>query len=116
MNAARISSLFPRKSKYRAKPQVVDGERFDSKGELKRWRELQLLEKAGEISGLRRQVPIQLRAEGGGLVGVLVIDFTYYNPRDEMVFEDFKGFITPLARWKIKHVEAQYDLTVRITR
>lgn len=42
------------KTKYNAKRQTVDGIDFDSKTELKRWQQLQTLERGGVISGLRR--------------------------------------------------------------
>lgn len=47
-------------SKYRSKKITVDGETFDSKKEYRRFRELQLLEKAGKISDLQRQVKFLL--------------------------------------------------------
>ena len=42
-------------NKYGAKKIEVDGLIFDSKKEANRWRELQLLQRAGEISKLERQ-------------------------------------------------------------
>lgn len=45
-----------RKSKYRNKKIEVDGISFDSKKEARRYKELLLMEQAGEISGLQRQV------------------------------------------------------------
>lgn len=47
-------------SKYHSKKVVVDGETFDSKKEANRYRELSLLEKAGAITGLERQVKFKL--------------------------------------------------------
>jgi len=43
------------RSKYGAKPLVVDGFRFDSRREAARYRELRLLEKAGQIADLELQ-------------------------------------------------------------
>lgn len=40
------------KQKYRNKPTIVDGIRFDSKKEAGRYQELKLLEKSGRIRGL----------------------------------------------------------------
>ena len=48
------------RSKYYSKKVTIGGETFDSKKEAKRYRELLLLEKAGEITGLERQVPFEL--------------------------------------------------------
>ncbi|MBR6538097.1 MAG: DUF1064 domain-containing protein [Lachnospiraceae bacterium] len=91
-----------RGNKYHAQKIVVDGEKFDSKAELRRWRELKLLEASGEIFGLQRQVEYVLIQEqrepvegkkGGRLVErkcSYIADFVY--ERDgELVVEDVKG-------------------------
>ena len=44
------------KSKYGSRKTIVDGISFDSKKEASRYRELLLLERAGKIGNLRRQV------------------------------------------------------------
>lgn len=46
--------------KYHNRKTVLDGLTFDSAAEAARWRELTLLEKAGHIRDLQRQVPIEL--------------------------------------------------------
>lgn len=43
-------------NKYRNVKTVVGGIQFDSKREASRWQELKLLERAGKIAGLKRQV------------------------------------------------------------
>ena len=49
------------RSKYRnRKVKLLTGEVFDSQHEYQRWMELQVLEKAGKISGLMRQVKFEL--------------------------------------------------------
>lgn len=105
------------KSKYRNVPTVVDGVRFSSRAEAKRWDELRMLEKAGEIRELKRQFAFPLYAMGAKLVGSYVADFTYFkNPsRDEPpVVEDVKGVQTDMFRWKARHFKAQfgYDITI----
>lgn len=45
-----------RRSKYGNRKTMVDGITFDSKKEANRFRELQLLERAGKITALQRQV------------------------------------------------------------
>ena len=47
-------------SKYRSKKVTVGGMTFDSKKEYRRWCELNLLQKAGKITDLERQVPFKL--------------------------------------------------------
>lgn len=47
-------------SKYHSRKITRDGEVFDSVKEYRRWCELKLLERAGEITDLKRQVPFEL--------------------------------------------------------
>lgn len=47
-------------TKYHSKKVVVNGLTFDSKKEANRYRELLLLERAGAITNLKRQVKYQL--------------------------------------------------------
>lgn len=122
-----LRRLTPQKrtSKYGAEPTVVDGIRFDSKKEAARYAELKLLEKAGEIFGLRLQPEFPLHAHAPGAarrIGVYVADFEYVTEHEtggpagtetRLVVEDVKGFKTPLYRWKKKHVEAQYGIEIR---
>ena len=103
-------------SKYHAKATVVDNIRFASQKEARRYGELKLLEKAGEIQELHLQPAFDLYADDGVCgrkLGRYVADFEYRIAPDwELVIEDVKGFKTPLYRWKKKHVEAQYGITV----
>lgn len=115
-------------NKYHAKAITVDGERFDSYAEYQRWQELKLLEKAGQIRDLARQVRIQLRAGNdnrpikirsgrypNGRATVYVADFAYFEG-NALVYEDKKGMDTPLSRLKRAIVEAMYPgVQVRIT-
>ncbi len=84
-------------SKYKAKKTVVDGIEFDSAKEAKRYRELSLLERSGEIEGLLRQVtyeliPLQKKPSGKSERAVkYVADFVYLR-NGQRVVEDVKGF------------------------
>lgn len=88
-------------SKYRNATTVIDGEVFDSKKEAARWQELKLLERAHEISNLRRQVvyellPNQYSADGKKLLERAVryvADFVY-EENGKTVVEDAKGVRT----------------------
>lgn len=107
-----------RRHKYGAVPTVVDGIRFASKAEAKRYQELLLLAKAGEIEMLTLQEEYPLTVNcgaltGGKVIGKYVADFAYFDKRHKRnVVEDVKGFKTPLYRWKKKHVEAQYGISI----
>lgn len=110
-----------RQSKYRAQPTVIDGIRFASKAEARRFCELKLLEKAGALRQLQLQVPIVLNAgsDKRPSIGKYVADFMYEERIGQdwcLRIEDVKGFATPLYKWKKKHVEAQYGIEIREIR
>lgn len=109
------------KRKYRNTPTVLDGIRFDSKGEAQRWAFLKTLERAGQIARLARQVEYVLNAptlDGGWtepIIGKYVADFEYWVLKTATtVTEDFKGVSTPLFKWKRKHWEAQYGRKLHV--
>jgi len=81
----------------------VDGRRFDSKREAARWQELKLLERAGEIKGLERQVEYELIPKQPGERAVKYIaDFRYIDHDGKTVVEDTKGVKTPVYILKRK--------------
>ena len=126
-------------SKYHAKKITKDGMTFDSMKEYRRWNELVLLQKAGQIKGLERQVkfvlipaqyePDTIGPKGGVKRGKLIerecsyiADFVYYlAPQSEAdkflelwtkVVEDTKGFRT--ADYKIKRKLMLYRYRIKI--
>ena len=85
-------------NKYGAKKVVVDGEVFDSRKEYYRWCDLRLLQRAGMISELNRQVKYLLipgqRDESGKLIErevSYIADFEYIQDGKKVV-EDVKGY------------------------
>ena len=52
--------LSKKQNKYHNKKIIVNGEKFDSKKEYVRFRQLELLEKSGHITDLKRQVKFVL--------------------------------------------------------
>lgn len=87
-----------RPSKYGSrKITTATGETFDSVKEYSRWCELRLEERAGVISGLRRQVKYELipRQKLDGKVveqAVTYIADFVYNKNGKTVVEDVKGY------------------------
>lgn len=98
------------RSKYKSKRVSCDGMTFDSLKEARRFRELRLLETAGEITNLQTQVKFELipaqyepdiiGKRGGVKRGKLierecsyVADFVYTKDGKQVV-EDTKGFRT----------------------
>lgn len=86
-------------SKYGSRKVTKDGVTFDSVKEYSRFCELSLLEKAGEITNLRRQVRFELipsQKMNGKVVERpvhYVADFVYQE-NGQTVVEDTKGFKT----------------------
>ena len=86
-------------TKYKNRKVLVDGIKFDSAKEARRYRELKLLEDAGEIKDLRRQVRYELipaqRIDGKLVERKVdyVADFCYSRTKDlKLVVEDVKGY------------------------
>lgn len=100
-------------NKYRAKPTVIDGHRFASQKEAKRYIELKLLERAKKISALTLQVkyPIMVKDKK---VCTYIADFVYHDG-DKQIIEDVKGFSNSLYRLKKKLFEVVYGLNIRET-
>lgn len=93
-------------SKYHARKTTIDGIRFASAKEAKRYVKLRDMERAGEIQGLRLQVPFEIlpsfECEGVKYRGMRYIaDFVYYR-NGVRVVEDVKGAKTPEYRLKKK--------------
>lgn len=96
------------RNKYHAQKCCVGGEVFDSRKEMRRWNELIILEKAGEIKDLKRQVKYILipaqrevvwkngRPKQGKVIEKecsYVADFVY-EENGQTVVEDAKGYHT----------------------
>jgi hypothetical protein len=95
---------------------VIDGVRFDSRKEAARWGELVLLQRAGRIGCLRRQVRIPIRVNGV-TVCRYVADAVYLEDGRRVV-EDTKSEITrrlPVYRLKRKLLAALYGIEIRET-
>lgn len=110
--------------KYFAKKTEVDGITFDSQKEARRYQELRLLERAGEITRLKVQPefplevngrPVLIRSKGypNGRRAKYVADFKYMRGTENVV-EDVKGFDTPVSRLKRAIVEAEYEIEIQV--
>ena len=105
-------------SKYHNEKTEVDGIVFDSRKEANRYRELKLLEKAGEISGLKLQEKFELIPaiyEYGVCVQraiTYVADFVY-KENGETIVEDVKGMKTDVYKLKKKLMRWKYGIKIR---
>ena len=112
----------------------ADGTKFDSRKEYARWMELQMLERSGKITELRRQVKFVLipaqyeNRERYGKAGKrlkdgrkllehecsYIADFVYYDcALGKTVVEDAKGMRTDAYIIKRKLMLERYDIQIR---
>jgi hypothetical protein len=101
-------------NKYRARSSVDrEGRAHQSGAEARRWADLQLLEKAGAISGLQHQPKFDLRVNGQ-LVCRYFADSRYARDGHEVV-EDVKSPATRknrAYRIKVKLMKAVHSITI----
>lgn len=98
-----------RKSKYGNIKAEADGMLFASKRERGRWMDLRMLEKAGQIKNLQRQVVYPLDVNGVKVCDYIA-DFVY--ERDGVIVEDAKGYKTDVYKIKAKLMLAVHGVTV----
>lgn len=106
-------------SKYHSRKVTVYGITFDSKREANRYCELRLLEMAGKIKELKRQVQFVLQPsfkKNGKTIRAItyVADFEYYDlEKGKYIVEDVKGYKTDVYQLKKKLFEYHYpDQTI----
>lgn len=100
-----------RHNKYANQIVETDGLTFHSKREARRWGELRLLERAGVISELRRQVCYELAVNGTHVCDYYA-DFVYVEQGREIV-EDAKGVRTKEFILKAKLLRACLGIAIQ---
>jgi len=101
-------------SKYHSTKVTVDGIKFDSKAEAKRYNELKLMQDVGLIKDLKLQPQFDLiptfRKNGKTYrKTVYIADFSYFSVEDnKIIIEDVKGFKTDVYALKKKLFEYKY--------
>ena len=95
-------------NKYRNQPTAAHGKRHDSKKEARRWGDLLLLEKAGQITDLRHQPTFVLRGPDGSFLrydsgrrATYRADSSY-TENGLLVVEDVKSEATRTPVYKLK--------------
>lgn len=105
-------------SKFRNVKTVIDGVKFDSKAESRRYLELNLMQQAGLIFDLQMQIKYTLiarqkRADGVTELPVFyVADFQYFE-KGKLVVEDVKGVKTPVYIVKRKLMLEKHGITIK---
>lgn len=101
-----------RRGKYNVAPaeeRTIDNIVFDSKREMQYYANLKLLERAGIVRDIERQVPFTLFG-GERVVPICkyVADFTYYDKDGKFHVVDAKGMKTAMYRLKAKWFSVCY--------
>ena len=108
-------------NKYYNKKVIIDGIQFDSQKEGSRYKELKLLERAGEISNLELQPKFVLqegfKKNGKTYKAIYYIADFKYEEKGQVVVEDSKGIETDVFKLKHKLFEYKYpELELRIMK
>ena len=118
-NTNVINGKLCNNSKYHNKKVIYNGIKFDSKKEMQRYKNLELLESTNYICSLELQKKFLLQegytnAEGKKIRPIYYIaDFYYYDYIDnKWVVEDVKGVRTDVYKLKKKLFEYKYNLTI----
>ena len=96
-----------KKSKYSAVKTEINGIKFDSKKEARRYKELKILEKADEIKSLELQPRFLLQEKfkyNGKTIRKIeyIADFRYIDEKGNTIVEDVKGMKTEVYKIKKK--------------
>lgn len=120
--SGKMKKIVQSKNKYNATKTTVDGIKFDSIGESRRYSELKLLERAGAISELELQPRFELQPsfkKNGKTIRAITYtaDFKYINNKGKIVIEDFKGFETRDFKIRKKMFEYRYpELSLKVIK
>ena len=124
--AKRKRSLGLGQHKFNAMRVEVDGKTFDSKREARHYQELCLLERAGEIHGLKLQPKfwfthngeaLKIRSKGypNGRRVAYVADFEFVRSNKRVV-QDVKGMDTDISRLKRALMELHHGIVVEVIK
>lgn len=93
-----------RRRKYGNKKVTIDGNKFDSKAEARRYEDLKLMLKAGVIKDLELQKEFEIiPKQKGERRAVYKADFVYFDKeKNEKVIEDVKSKPTRTSTYVLK--------------
>ena len=104
-----------KRHKYSSTRVFEDGIMFDSKWEHKRYRELKLLQKAGDIFDLETHPQYSVVwPKNGARICTVILDFRYVDAQGDIRVEDTKGMRTAISNLKRKLVEAAHGIKVDV--
>lgn len=112
-----MKPTYSKKSKYGSRKVTIDGVTYDSLKEYHRFCDLKLMQRAGIITGLQRQVKYELlptqRINGKVIERPVYYyaDFVHKMDR-QLVVEDVKGYKTPEYVIKRKLMLSVYGIQI----
>lgn len=117
LNRLLNNSINAKQNKYHNKKIMVDDIKFDSKKEARRYNELKLLEKAGIIKNLQRQVKFELQPSfkyNNKTIRAInyIADFVY-KKNGELIVEDVKGIRTDVYKLKKKMLLYIFNIEIK---
>lgn len=106
--------MIARRAKYGNRPTEVDGIKFHSAKEARRYSELKVLSRAGLVKGLILQPRFPIIINGVKVCDY-VGDFEYLDETGARVIEDVKGMKTDVYTLKSKLMRAVHGIDVKET-
>ena len=111
------NSMTQKQNKYKNKKVEYDRIKFDSKKEYAYYLKLKLMEQAGEISELKRQVEFEListfkLADKTYRKTKYIADFTYLDKYGKLHIIDVKGIKTDVYKLKKKLMAWKYGIEI----
>ncbi len=104
-----IRHNFSKPHKFNAQQTVIDGIKFSSRKEARRYADNKVRVQAGELLFFLRQVPVHLPGSTK-----LVVDFVEFTAAGTVHFVDTKGVETEVFKLKRRQVEELYPFTLEI--
>ena len=114
--APATTRLMPKPRKYKNVPVVVDGHRFDSQLEAKRYEELKLLKRADRIQYFLRRVRFDLFEGAQYECDFYVVWGSPVRGIEKITVEDTKGVETEAFTLKRKALKSLYGIDVVLIR
>jgi hypothetical protein len=110
LEGAGLEIVDRRRAKYRNIPNTWQGQRFDSKRELRCFQDFEMLRITGSIRAVIRQVSLPLPSTSRRIR----IDFLVIDNEGKYFWYDAKGYET--AHWAAKrqHVFDAYGITIKL--
>lgn len=104
-------------ARYTAKREKFDGIWFGSQAELRRYKDLKLMESGGAIADLKVHPRYDLHVLGRTL-GFVELDFEYLDRAGRRIHEDVKSKTkntstrTAIYRWKARHLGVEHGIVI----